>query len=464
MNVFISHSWKNKFAAQKIADAVQAMGVPVWLDAYQLLPGQPIQPPIDAALARMDIVLLVWSEQAAESAGVTAEIDTCVRLGNVIIPCVLDDTSGASLNNHPLLRGIKGINFFGDFTDGTGRLKMVLLNYMTQALNFSGNSSIQKMNEFLGTLETTSHLVNREDISGKGSEEEKQFWVDKVLTTEAEAKRHLTAERDLGEEVMAFLQEKMAGLEPNLNNQAACEQILAEAKQFKHVGHPVVQQFLSQLEGICAGFTKNSPPPTLNDAVIDTYETSVNDEIDRSRTRIKQLVGRLMPDFIFNPLYEGLSYYYRSSVKVLRELQQNASRPGAHPTVRSAFNFLSKSLAAPRQRLDSKYWGVIAYTGSALLVLLIATRLFKKGLIDPTAWKLDWTRLNGASDVLFKLLGTDVRQQVESQSEEFVLPNEPAPDPNAEARAALQRQQDDLWNARITGLRGDSNYGHNPTW
>ena len=48
MKVFISHSWKNKTVAQKIADEIKAAGSEVWLDANNLLPGQMIQPP-DAA-------------------------------------------------------------------------------------------------------------------------------------------------------------------------------------------------------------------------------------------------------------------------------------------------------------------------------------------------------------------------------------------------------------------------------
>ena len=59
-----------------------------------------------------------------------------------------------------------------------GRLKMVLLNYMTRDFNMQDNDSIKLMNEFLGTLETANHLVHKENIKQTGTDEEKDFWVE----------------------------------------------------------------------------------------------------------------------------------------------------------------------------------------------------------------------------------------------------------------------------------------------
>ena len=139
MKVFISHSWKNKTDAQKIADELQAAGADLWLDANNLLPGQLIQETIDEVLNKVDIIILVWTKDASESGGVAAEVFTCSRLNKTIIPCILDETP---LTVHPYLARIKGISF-KDFNDGIGRLKMVLLNYMTRDFDMQDNDSIK---------------------------------------------------------------------------------------------------------------------------------------------------------------------------------------------------------------------------------------------------------------------------------------------------------------------------------
>ncbi len=80
MKVFISHCWKNKTTAQKIADEIKAAGADLWLDANNLLPGEPIQETIDDVLEKIDVVVLIWTKEASESGGVAAEIFTCSRL------------------------------------------------------------------------------------------------------------------------------------------------------------------------------------------------------------------------------------------------------------------------------------------------------------------------------------------------------------------------------------------------
>src|ERR671919_1719014 len=91
MKIFISHSWRNKTAAQLIAESLQG-SADVWLDIRRLKAGDPIQPVIDDALAQMDAVVVLWSMDAARSDGVAAELATAVRLRKRILPVVLDDT------------------------------------------------------------------------------------------------------------------------------------------------------------------------------------------------------------------------------------------------------------------------------------------------------------------------------------------------------------------------------------
>jgi hypothetical protein len=105
VNIFVSHSWLDKDVTQQIADAL-AGSAEVWLDVRKLTPGAGIQHTIDAAIAQQDIVVLIWSQHAAGSKNVAAEISSAKRLGISIIPCLLDDTP---LDRNEDVAGLLGI-------------------------------------------------------------------------------------------------------------------------------------------------------------------------------------------------------------------------------------------------------------------------------------------------------------------------------------------------------------------
>ena len=91
MKVFISHSWKDKATADMLTQNLSSM-VDVWLDIQNLRPGDSITPSIDRALAEMDLVIVLWSQNSAKSDGVAAEITTALRLKKPVIPCRIDET------------------------------------------------------------------------------------------------------------------------------------------------------------------------------------------------------------------------------------------------------------------------------------------------------------------------------------------------------------------------------------
>ena len=79
MQIFISHSWKDKTTADRLANDLEGV-VEVWIDTEQLMPGDSIQGVIDDALAGMDYMLLLWSRNSNASSNVAAEIDSAVMV------------------------------------------------------------------------------------------------------------------------------------------------------------------------------------------------------------------------------------------------------------------------------------------------------------------------------------------------------------------------------------------------
>jgi hypothetical protein len=97
--VFISHSSADKPFVFRLASELLAEGVPVWLDTWELGPGDPLIASLDSALDGSARVLVVMSSHAAATKWVKYEIQKTLeaeeRLGQrLLVPITVDDSSG----------------------------------------------------------------------------------------------------------------------------------------------------------------------------------------------------------------------------------------------------------------------------------------------------------------------------------------------------------------------------------
>ncbi len=247
MKIFISHSWKNKYEVQQILNELKKFGVDVWIDAEDLLPGMRIQPEIDRQLVDTDLVLLVWSEAAAASKGVLAEIDTCARMEKVIIPFHLDNTS--TRGAHPYLEGIKGIHPY-DLMSGVRYLEMVITQYMGRQFGINDLDGLQKMQEFRGIMETVGHKIRKEDIKTTGSEAEKDLWERDILARNAAAETSMRQDLVVLGEIQALVKKVFDDLQAANPDQVAMTAIVAQLKLHPLAQHPGMAQFLPLFDNI----------------------------------------------------------------------------------------------------------------------------------------------------------------------------------------------------------------------
>ena len=91
VDIFISHSWRNKTFADKLARDLEGVAN-IWIDHQQTKPGEEIGADIGEGLAKSDLVILVWSQHAQASQWVGQEIDYALNLGTTVIPCLVDKT------------------------------------------------------------------------------------------------------------------------------------------------------------------------------------------------------------------------------------------------------------------------------------------------------------------------------------------------------------------------------------
>jgi hypothetical protein len=97
MRAFISHNHRDKPAVTPLAARLRLLGVDVWLDSWEIRPGDSIPGKVNQALGVVDTVIVFWSAHAEASPWVNTEWETgltrslhddSVR----VIPVILDET------------------------------------------------------------------------------------------------------------------------------------------------------------------------------------------------------------------------------------------------------------------------------------------------------------------------------------------------------------------------------------
>ncbi len=91
-DVFISYSSQNKDAADAICHAIEENGIRCWMAPRDLPPGSQYGDVIDDAIKSSKVVVVVFSEKAAESPWVNGELNVAFEDGKTIIPFRLDKT------------------------------------------------------------------------------------------------------------------------------------------------------------------------------------------------------------------------------------------------------------------------------------------------------------------------------------------------------------------------------------
>ena len=122
--VFISHASADKPFVFRLAFELLAEGVPVWLDKWELGPGDPLITSLDSALDGSARVLVVMSRNSAATKWVEYEVQKTLeaeeRLGQrLLVPVRIDDSAGLDE-----LQGRVHINLIEDatFMDGVHAL------------------------------------------------------------------------------------------------------------------------------------------------------------------------------------------------------------------------------------------------------------------------------------------------------------------------------------------------------
>jgi hypothetical protein len=96
--IFLSHNSRDKKFVRKLAAQLRLVGGDVWLDEWEIKPGDRVPSEVSTALGMADTVAVVWSANSANSGWVGAELVSALGReltgGSVrVIPVRLDNTA-----------------------------------------------------------------------------------------------------------------------------------------------------------------------------------------------------------------------------------------------------------------------------------------------------------------------------------------------------------------------------------
>src|SRR5882724_7517043 len=103
--VFISYARRDFPNLRPLLQDLGAHGITVWRAQDNFYGGQHWPKAIGEAIADHDVLLLVWSQEAAASHFVECEWNTALALQKRVLPCLLDQPPLP-----PVLRGITSID------------------------------------------------------------------------------------------------------------------------------------------------------------------------------------------------------------------------------------------------------------------------------------------------------------------------------------------------------------------
>jgi hypothetical protein len=97
MQAFLSYNHQDKDEARRLGGQLTFAGARIWFDDWEVQAGDSIPGKVNEALASMDTLLLVWSENANRSKWVRRELETAITRsteedGLRVIPVLLDGT------------------------------------------------------------------------------------------------------------------------------------------------------------------------------------------------------------------------------------------------------------------------------------------------------------------------------------------------------------------------------------
>ena len=123
--IFISHSSKDRKAAETICSALEHRGIKCWISSRDVGPGENFQEAIIEAISTAKVMILVFSTNANNSNEIKKELVIAGQYGLVVIPVRVEDVMPRGALAYELATR-QWIDLFSDWEDAIERLARIV--------------------------------------------------------------------------------------------------------------------------------------------------------------------------------------------------------------------------------------------------------------------------------------------------------------------------------------------------
>lgn len=423
MKIFISHSWNDKSLATRVNETLQKDGHEVWYDIHQLVPGDEIQPVIDVYIKKCDVVVLLWSLFAFDSAGVDAEIQATKKMGKRIIPLLKDSTP---LDHHKELKGLLGIPF-DDIETGMLLLQRALLMLMAGD-TYKDTQWFKEAFDNVVDLGGYLNYVNTYRLKGnKNDDGYKEQWAARLeeLNKKNELiRKHLLPE---AENKMETLQGIMKDLEKGntpLEKLNEWKQWCAANESFQPELMKKLKEFIeNDIQRLHSG---GAPVSTLNIESVEGIISQLENAIDQKKeathkdltATIKKYGGFLMGEKTVNSIVTGYLNYVTKCPQLLRELL-NEAKLSEYVAVKEAVVMLTRYLASQDHGLEMRKKNLEGYFDDAYLINHTVKLLIEADLVAKGGFSLDFVSTNVVEQYVSFILNKQTKLKLDDVLKEM---------------------------------------------
>src|SRR5437660_11428552 len=89
--VFLSHGAPDREWARGFATALRELGVNIWFDEFNIVPGGSISDSLEEALRKSDIIVMPITRESLNSSNFFFELGAAIAMNKRIIPIVAED-------------------------------------------------------------------------------------------------------------------------------------------------------------------------------------------------------------------------------------------------------------------------------------------------------------------------------------------------------------------------------------
>lgn len=383
LKVLISHSWMDKLQAEKLSKALNDF-CEIWMDYRELRPGDDIQRNIDQKLEDIDLMLVIWTEHTLDSTGVAAEIETALRLGKRIVPCIFNynDQGQPSPSLSGPLKKLLGVDF-NHFGTGVARLTTFMLELQTgENPEYVNDPRMHMLQELDGMLDYLANYRNARGIDAPRSQ-----WVDWIIDV-----------------IEKYAKEG--------GDTADLELLLEAARRNQNNDPEALGALTERLESLNIENRHKKKSTKLKVKKAKKTKKAKRKKKDNDRQDIlAQRISEVAPARMAQEWNEKLNYYIQSAPAVISALQMYSIRVGS-PAGCEVVNYLNTYLQNGDDLLPDSY-GRYGLIDDAWLIHNTAYRLVESGIVPTEIISVNWQEISMADQIVCTLLPPEIHAALE---------------------------------------------------